>query len=110
MYTGLKKLDEHLSDLLNTDTPVAKHLHNAAKLFEREGVDAKLKLRRGSVQQEILVEARCGDYDLIAIGGSKSAARLRGWVMGDVTQEIVKQAECPVLVVRQKSLKSKTYD
>jgi nucleotide-binding universal stress UspA family protein len=103
MYTGLKKFDEHLTDLLKTNTPVAQHLRNAAKLFKREKVDAQLKLRHGTVHQEILVEARSGDYDLIAVGGSKSAARLRGWVMGDVTQAIVRNAECSVLVVRQKS-------
>jgi nucleotide-binding universal stress UspA family protein len=102
MYTGLRRLDEHLLDLLKTDTPVAKHLRNAAEIFEREKVDAQLQLRHGSVQEEILIEARSGDYDLIAIGGSKSAANLRGWLMGDVTSEIVRQAECPVLVVRQK--------
>jgi nucleotide-binding universal stress UspA family protein len=103
MYTGLKKLDEHLSDMLKTDTPVAQHLRNAAALFERKEVDAQLKLRHGSVQEEILREAQSGDYDLIAIGGSKSAASLKGWLIGDVTQEIVRQAVCPVLVVRQKS-------
>jgi nucleotide-binding universal stress UspA family protein len=107
MYTGLKKLDEHLSDLLKTDTPVSQHLHNAAKYFEREKVDAQLILRHGSVQEEILNEAQSGNYDLIAIGGSKSAAKLRGWLMGDVTQEIVRQAECPVIVVRQKSPSTK---
>ena len=103
MYTGLKKLDEHLSDLLETDTPVAQHLQNAAQLFAQEKIDAQLKLRHGIVQEEILSEAQSGDYDLIAVGGSKSAGNLRGWLIGDVTGEIVRQAECPVLVVRQKS-------
>jgi nucleotide-binding universal stress UspA family protein len=103
MYTGLRKLDEHLSDLLKTDTPVAQHLRTAAALFERKEVDAQLILRHGSVQEEILSEAQSGDYDLIVIGGSKSAARLRGWLIGDVTGEVVRQAVCPVLVVRQKS-------
>jgi nucleotide-binding universal stress UspA family protein len=103
MYAGLKKLDEHLLDLLKTDTPVAQHLRTAAAHFEQKGVDAQLILRHGSVQEEILREAQSGDYDLIAIGGSKSAASLKGWLIGDVTQEIVGQAECPVLVVRQKS-------
>jgi nucleotide-binding universal stress UspA family protein len=102
MYTGFKKMDEHLSDLLKTDTPAAQHLRNAAAYFEGKGVDAQLTLRHGPVQEEILLEAQTGDYDLIVVGGSKSAGNLRGWMIGDVTQEIVSQAECPVLIVRQK--------
>jgi len=102
MYTGLDRVEEHLSDLLKTDTPVAQHLRKAASLFASAGMDANMKLRHGAVPEEILVEAQSGDYDLIVIGSSGVSSSLTGWLLGDVTIKIVNQSQCPVLVVRKK--------
>jgi nucleotide-binding universal stress UspA family protein len=101
MYTGLDKIEEHLPEILQTDTPMAQHLRHAIKLFAKNKVDAELELRHGSVSDEILIEARTGDYDLIILGASKASTNLTGWLMGDITDQIVKAARCPVLVVRK---------
>jgi len=101
MYTGLNKVEEHLSEILQTDTPMSRHLHQAVSLLVQENVDAELELRHGSVSDEILIEARNGNYDLIILGASKASTHLTGWLMGDVTYQIVNAARCPVLVVRK---------
>ena len=61
---------------------------------------SELKLRRGIVTEEILREAQYGDYDLIVLGSSRYSGGLVRALMGDVTREILKRAERPVLVVR----------
>jgi len=59
-----------------------------------------LKLRRGTVASEILLEADEGDYDLIALGASGPGRRPRDLLMVDVMRQVVDRALRPVLVVR----------
>lgn len=102
MYTGLTEIEETLPGLLHTDTPIARHLRHGAEILNQHHVTAELELRRGVAADEILREAHKGDYDLIAIGASGAAGRVRGWLLGDVTRQLVVHALRPVLVVRQK--------
>lgn len=100
MYTGLDEIEETLAELLQTDTPLAIHLRAGAKTLSDQGVDAELKLRHGVVADEILHEAHLNDYDLIILGATGVPSKVRGWLLGDVTREIVDQAKCPVLIVK----------
>ncbi len=102
MYTGLDKIEEQLSDLLQTNSPVAHHLRQAAKLLAESKVAAELRLRQGVVPNIILNEARAGNYDLIALGASKASSNLTGWLLGEIAQKIIIQAPCPVLVVKER--------
>ena len=100
MYTGLNEVEETLPELLRTDTPIARHLRNGAGILARRRVAAELRLRYGVVADEILREAREGEYDLVVIGSSAGMGRLKGWLLGDVTRQVVEFAPCSVLVVR----------
>jgi nucleotide-binding universal stress UspA family protein len=100
MYAGLDELDETLSELLQTDTPIARHLRHSAEILKRRGVSAELKLRYGTPGDEIIREAREADPDLIVIGASKSAPRLKRWMLGDVTWQVVEHAPRSVLVIK----------
>lgn len=103
MYTGLDEIEETLPELLHTDTPVAGHLRHGAEILARHQVTAALKLRYGVAADEILREALEGDYDLIIIGASGTAGRLKGWLLGNVTRHVVEHALCSVLVVKRRS-------
>jgi nucleotide-binding universal stress UspA family protein len=100
MYTGLEKVEEHISEFLQTDTPIAQHLRHAVDVLGRRNVEAELELRHGAVPDEILLEAETGHYDLIVLGASKASTHLARWFMGDVTAQILKASRCPVMVVR----------
>ena len=100
MYTGLGAMEESLEELLQTDTPVAGHLRKAARYLAAEDVKAELQLRHGVAQDEILREAKKGNYDLIVIGPGPLSGSLRNLVMDNVTAQVVDHAPCPVLVVR----------
>jgi len=101
MYTGLREIEETLPRLLQSDTSIARHLRRGAEILERCHVPTELKLRRGIAADQILSEAREGDYDLTVIGASGAAGRLQEWLLGNVTRQVVKHAPRSVLVVKQ---------
>jgi nucleotide-binding universal stress UspA family protein len=100
MYTGLEAMEETLPELLQTDTPLAEHLREGARLLADEGVSAEVKLRHGMAHDEIVREAEQGDYDLIVMGPNPSSG-LRRLLTEDVTAQVIEIAPCPVLVVRE---------
>jgi nucleotide-binding universal stress UspA family protein len=100
MYTGLDAMEERLTELLQSDTPLAEHLRDSARYLADEQVDAELKLRRGVASDEILREARIGNYDLIVIGSGPLGGSPRRIVMADVTGDVVDRTPCPLLIVR----------
>jgi len=100
MYTGLGELDESLSELLATDTPIARHLRHGAQILKDYQVPAELRLRYGVVADEIIREAREGNNDLILVGAAKGWMKLKRLMLGEVTEQVVARAPRSVLVVR----------
>lgn len=100
MFTGLEEVDEQLAELLQTDTPEARHLRRAAQIMQEAGVVGELKLRHGAVVNEILREAKLGDYDLIVMGAPIPRGLFTAYLWGNVTGQVLQRAMCPVLVVR----------
>ena len=102
MYTGLKTIEETLTELLKTNTPVSRHLHRGAEILAEHNIDAELKLRHGSAVYEIVREIDLEDYDLVVVGATGADNPLKKWFYGNITQEIVEAVGVPVLVVNQK--------
>jgi nucleotide-binding universal stress UspA family protein len=101
MYTGLKTIEETLKELLESDTPVARHLRKGAEILAEHGVQAELKLRHGSAVYEIVREIDRENYDMVVIGASGANTMIKEWLYGNLTQEIVDAVGIPVLVVNQ---------
>ena len=101
MFTGLETIEETLGELLQTDTPVAKHLRNAAEVFAEHEVPSELKLRHGEAVYEIVREIDMEDYDMVVIGASGANTSLKEWFMGNITKEIIDLVNIPILVVNQ---------
>jgi nucleotide-binding universal stress UspA family protein len=101
MYTGFHEIEETLPQLLQTDTPIARHLRLGAEILAQHQADAKLRLRHGIAADEILEETVELSCDLVVIGASGTAGRLSGLLMGNVTRQIVEHAPCAVLVTSQ---------
>jgi len=53
----------------------------------------------GDPAEEILLEAEQGKYDLIIIG-CRGLSEVKSWVLGSVSNKVIRHATCPVLVVR----------
>jgi nucleotide-binding universal stress UspA family protein len=56
------------------------------------------KIVLGNPAQVIIEEAKEG-YDLVVIG-NRGLGTVEGWVMGSVSQRVVRHAPCPVLVIK----------
>ena len=101
MYTGLKPLEETLDELLQTDTPVARHLRRGAEILSENDIQAELKLRHGSAVYEIVREIDRQNYDMVVIGASGANTMVKTWFYGNITQAIIEAVGIPVLVVNQ---------
>ena len=63
------------------------------------GIQERLLLRQGDPASEIVKEARTGGYDLIVVG-SRGLSPFKAFLIGSVSQRVVSNAHCSVLVVR----------
>lgn len=101
MYTGLKTMEETLSELMQSDTPIAANLRSHAEQLRALGVDAEIELRHGAPAEEILRAAERQTPDLIVVSGSKQHGL--GLLLVDIPLELVSRAPCPVLIVHSGS-------
>jgi nucleotide-binding universal stress UspA family protein len=100
MYTGLHEIEETLPELLNTDTPIARHLRHSAEILTNYHITAQIELRHGLVSNEIIREAQMGQYDLIVTGSPEETHRFKKWLLGDVIGRVTENAPCSVLRVK----------
>ena len=99
MYTGMDEVEETLEELLETDTPIAKHLRASAEVLEKNLGEADVKIRHGDVAETILQEAGEAGCDLIVLGAS-GGGTVAGMLLGNVTQQIINRAKSAVLIVK----------
>lgn len=81
------------------DSEARRALNGASETLEKLGIEAEAKVRYGKVSSQILAEASSGDYDIIVMG-SHGMGGVRRFILGSVTEEVVKRSRIPVLVVR----------
>jgi nucleotide-binding universal stress UspA family protein len=94
-----KQLRADVEELIAEQAPEAELLKQDLQTLSRPGIRPRPKVRHGLVVEEILEEARDGDYDLVVVG----AHRDEGWqriLLDDLAHEILLQIDRPILVVR----------
>ena len=100
MHAGMSQIDETLSELLQTDTPIAQHLIKSARLFRYKAIDAQIELRHGLPEEGILSATDTGNYDLLVIG--KSAQGILNRIFRpEISHTLVDRVLCPILVIRE---------
>jgi nucleotide-binding universal stress UspA family protein len=100
MYADLVRLEEDVSQLLESKSELGTNLRRQKKQLERLGVHAEVRLRHGIVIDQVFAEVHEGNYDLIVTGTSQARGLLRHYIMGDLTRSILNRANVPVLVAR----------
>ena len=68
MYTGLDQIEETVDEILQTNTPFAKHLRRGVEILKGLEVTSEVKIRRGIPIEEIVRETQIANYDLVVIG------------------------------------------
>jgi nucleotide-binding universal stress UspA family protein len=74
-------------------------LQHGRELLDKIGVDADTVIREGPTAEEILMEAREKDYDLIVMG-HKGKSAIREFLLGDVVSKVIHHSLRPTLVYR----------
>jgi len=94
-----KQLRARAKELIEEHTPEGELLERDVRVLDRPGIHPRPKIRHGLVVDEILAEAKSGDYDLVVIGAYRGA----GWrriLLDDLARKITIQLDRPALVVR----------
>jgi nucleotide-binding universal stress UspA family protein len=99
LYAHLPRMEQTVQALLSSNSELGRNLRHEKETLEAARLRTEVRLRRGSVLEEILREMHEGHYDLVVTGSALSRT-FRTYVLGDITREIVNRAPCAVLVVR----------
>jgi nucleotide-binding universal stress UspA family protein len=94
------ELERSAEEAMALDTGEGRHLRRTLAILQAMGVTGQARLRHGLVVDEILAEAREGDYDLIVVGAHVASGRFT-FLLDDVCNQIIKHADRPVLVARR---------
>lgn len=101
MYSRLTRIRETAASVLTSPSQLGINLRTAMQTLQAQGVQAEVRLRQGQVLPQILSEISEGGYELTVTGSARSRS-LRTYVLGNISREIVKHANCAVLVVRSR--------
>jgi nucleotide-binding universal stress UspA family protein len=85
--------------LIRQHAPEGELLTQDIRVLQDAHIQAIPKVRHGFVVDEILDEARHGDYNLVVIGAHEKA-RWTGFLLDDLAKQIITQIDRPVLLVR----------
>lgn len=86
--------------LESEDKAMQDYLERGALKIKEEGGEATWIHRIGDAASWILQEARDQDADLIVMA-SHGRSGLARFLLGSVTEKVMRHAHCPVMVVRQ---------
>jgi nucleotide-binding universal stress UspA family protein len=85
------------------NTREGQHLQRAMQQLSQAGITGSIipRLRHGLVVDEVLAEVRQGKYDIMVVGAHYQPGQNRwlGILLDDVTDQLINQAPCSVLIV-----------
>ncbi len=99
-YPEARHVRENWQHLADTDTLTGRNLRRGLEFAHQAGLKALVKVRNGNVVEEILEEAKEGNYDLLVMGSAFSAHALRQLYTPNVTAEVAETDLIPVLTAR----------
>ena len=94
-----KQLRAAAEELIDEHAPEGELLRQDVQMLVRPGVQARPLVRHGLVLDEILHEARGGDYDLVVIGAHPGRLWQR-LLLEDLARKIMVQIDRPILVIK----------
>ncbi len=102
-YSGMGQWPEISSEIVkkmeNEWNRVGKEiLEKAAQEVDSSNIEITLDLEQGNAAREIIYKAEKGKYDLIVIG-SRGLGGISAAVMGSVSNQVSRTANCPVLII-----------
>jgi len=99
-YPEARKIRENWKNLAESDTLPGRSLREGIKKASEAGLEANVRIRHGSIVEQILAEVKEGNYDLICMGSQYSAHGLRQLYTPNITADVAEVSQCPILTVR----------
>lgn len=99
-FLGAHQYDQHLA-LEAYESQKKRNKDELQKLKDQlaaEGIQAEIILHEGDVDDAIIEEARKFKADLIILGAHKHG-KLYHIFFGNISENIIQKAECPVMVI-----------
>ncbi len=96
--TTLEDLEASAEELMTRSSREGRHLAEMLERLHAEGVEARALVRHGLVVDEIIAEARKGNYELIITGSHRTPGVPPGMI-DDLAGRILLTSRRPVLVV-----------
>jgi len=93
-----KDLRSEAEKLIDKKTPEGKLLQKDLETLERAGFLTRPKVRHGLVVDEILAEAREGEYDLVVIGAHQTGTG-QALLLDNIAKKVIRNINRPLLVV-----------
>ncbi len=104
LLTVLPRLDQATMKRESVSKSVTEHaeqlLAQESARFDETGWKVRTVTRQGHIAHEIVEAARAFDATLVVVG-AKGLSGLKRFLLGSVSQNVMKYAPCSVLVVRQ---------
>jgi nucleotide-binding universal stress UspA family protein len=76
-----------------------KILKDGEEKAKAAGLDVEIMLKEGNASQEILKAVKEGNFDLVAMG-ARGISKLKEILVGSVSDDVIRNASCPVLIVK----------
>lgn len=96
-----EQLRSDADELIDTHSPEGELLERDIEELKQTGVYTDPKVRHGLVVDEILEEARNGEYDLVIIGAHIPVG-WRNFLLDNIARKIVTQIDRSILIVKPK--------
>ena len=93
-------LEAEADQLMESHTREGDHLADMLAILSAEDIAASAVVRHGLVVEEIVGEAQCGRFDLLAIG-AHTAPGIEALLTCNLATQIMLSANRPVLIVQQ---------
>lgn len=77
-------------------------LDSIVREFNFSGIEVEKEVMLGEPYMKILEQAREGNFDLIVMG-NRGFSRIKRFFLGSVTQRVIAEAACPVLVIHSEA-------
>ena len=98
-----REAQSNLLDQLQSDSPQARNMQTALDLIKKQKLKGRVVARQGRRADQIVSEAKSGNYDLVGLGSLYGPRGLRNLGSIDVTATVAEQLDIPILIARTRA-------
>jgi hypothetical protein len=99
IFAGINIHHRSLINLLGSTCPLGERLRQVSQNLAERNIQGTLRLREGTIVDQIRQEVEECDYDFVVIAADSERSIVR-WVMGELVNPLLNLAEIPILIAK----------